>query len=100
MANARRAARLDDQAIAVVDEFIRIRAEIRKLEKLKKHAEAVIYEALGDAQRGIAPDGTEVIAVSHRERTGIDREVLEKEFPEALKAAAISTEYDVLMTSQ
>ncbi len=92
----RSAVALDEATQGVINEFVETRDLLNTLEKKKKALEAVIREALGDAEAGVV-DGRVRIEVSPRARNGVDTKVLAEAFPEAFEATKTTTAYSVLV---
>lgn len=88
---------LDKETQIAIDKFIETRDMITKLEKTKKEFEAQIKSYLGEATKGLLPDGTLRLEMSHRERRGIDTEALKTAFPEAYEATQTLSKYVVLV---
>jgi len=97
VALTREAVTLDADTLAIVTKFIETRDMLRTLEKEKKEMEALLKEAMGDAEVGLTPDGEVRLEASKRERKGIDQKQLAEAFPEAFEACQTATQYVVLV---
>ena len=58
-------------------------------------AKAAIKALLGEARKGVV-DGVIKVELVEKSRKGVDRELLEKAYPEAFAAGATTTTYDEL----
>lgn len=93
----REAVTLDADTLKIVSKFIETRDMLRSLEKEKKALEAILKEAMGDAEVGVTPDGEVRLEASKRQRNGIDQKALAEAFPEAFETCQTTTEYVVLV---
>jgi len=88
---------LDAEAQARINRFVEVRDLINTLDKEKKALDALIKEALGDAEAGTV-NGKVRVTKSDRQREGVDTKALREAFPEAFDATRTVTPYTVLMT--
>jgi predicted phage-related endonuclease len=88
---------LGAEAQARIERFVEVRDLINTLDKEKKALDALIKEALGDAEAGTV-NGKVRVTKSERTREGVDLKELREVFPEAFDATRTVTEYTVLIT--
>jgi predicted phage-related endonuclease len=88
---------LDTEMQAHVSRFVEVRDLLNALDKEKKALDALIKDALGDAEAGTV-NGKVRVTKSERTRESADLETLKSLFPEAWGAARRATPYTVLMT--
>ena len=86
---------LGKQAEKLIQSFNTAKAAMKALEAQKAEAEQALRELLGDAEVGTI-NGVERVRILKRNRSGIDREVLQVSFPEAYTACLTETPYTVL----
>jgi|LakMenEpi03Aug12_release.lakeMendotaPanAssembly.Ray.scaffolds.fasta_scaffold98401_8 hypothetical protein len=83
-------------AAQLIARFTAAKAAMKVLEAEKETAEAAIRELLGDAEVGIIA-GVERVRIAQRNRSNIDRKVLQNAFPEAYQASLYESPYTVLI---
>ena len=87
---------LDSVTADAIAEWVEVKDTIKALEERKNSLDALIKEAMGDAEVGTV-DGRVRIKVSHRERTTNDSKLLAEGYPEAYEATKRTTSYTVLI---
>jgi predicted phage-related endonuclease len=88
----------DAEARQALTQLVETKKEIARLEKEKKQAEATLREKIGNAEFATF-GGVNAFHIVNVNGTSIDREILEKGFPEALEAALKVTPYSKLLTA-
>jgi predicted phage-related endonuclease len=88
---------LDAEAQARINRFVEVRDLINALDKEKKALDALIKEALGDAEAGTV-NGKVRVTKSERERESVDIPTLKDVAPEIAEMVLRVTPYTVLMT--
>jgi len=83
-------------AAQLIARFTAAKAAMKVLEAEKESAEAAIRELLGDAEVGTIA-GVERVRIAQRNRSNIDRKVLQTAFPEAYQASLYESPYTVLI---
>lgn len=79
--------------------FSNAKRTIKKAEERKKRAEAIIREGLGDAGIGTDPrTGMNVVEVMESSNSSYDANILKTRFPDAERAAKVTTPYTYLKT--
>ena len=86
---------LNNDALLAVSALAQARAEIKRLKKIEDDCKAVILDALGSKQEG-TKDGITVVKCKTASRSGVDRDLLETEFPEVYKTVQTTTSYPVI----
>ena len=86
---------LSAEAQVALKQFADAKEAIKAFEAQKDQAEAILREALGNAEVGKI-DGVSVVKVAKRERKGTDAKVLAEKFPEAYEATLTVTAYTFL----
>lgn len=89
------AVELNAQAQKALADFAMAKATIKALEAQKDAAEAILREALGEAQSGLV-GGKVAVKVAQRVRKGTDAKTLAEKFPEAYAETLTSTAYSFL----
>lgn len=89
------AVELTAEAQKALADFALAKATIKALEAQKDEAEAIIREALGNAQAGTVA-GKVAVKVAQRTRKGTDTKTLAEKFPEAYEATLTQTDYTFL----
>lgn len=89
------AVELSTEAQKALADFAMAKATIKALEEQKDKAEAILREALGNAENGMV-NGKVAVKVAHRTRKGTDSKSLAEKFPEAYEATLTQTEYSFL----
>ena len=89
------AVELSTEAQKALADFANAKEAIKAFEELKATAEAIIREALGNAEAGFV-DGKVAVKVASRTRKGTDGKLLAEKFPEAYEATLTSTAYTFL----
>ena len=89
------AVELDAQAQKALADFAMVKATIKALEEQKDQAEAILREALGNAEAGMV-NGKVAVKVAQRVRKGTNAKQLAEKFPEAYEATLTTTEYSFL----
>ncbi len=89
------AVELTAEAQKALADFANAKEAIKALEEQKANAEAILREALGNAEAGIV-DGKVAVKVASRVRKGTDGKLLAEKFPEAYEATLTSTAYTFL----
>jgi hypothetical protein len=79
-----------------VDEFAAVKAEITRLEAIKKVLDAEIKEAFGSGDL-LIHHGVEVARLDWRDRPSTDEAILKASFPEAYGATRRVTHYPVIV---
>jgi hypothetical protein len=72
--------------------FNALKAAQKVLDEQKAAAEAALREILGDAEV-VAVEGEDIFKLAHRTNSSVDRETLQKVFPEAYEATLKKTPY-------
>jgi predicted phage-related endonuclease len=82
--------------VTKIDEFAAVKAEITRLEAVKKLLDAEIKEAFGSGDL-LVHHGIEVARLDWRNRPSTDEELLKSAFPEAYAATRRNTRYPVIV---
>jgi len=89
------AVELNAEAQKALADFANAKEAIKALEEQKANAEAILREALGNAEAGLV-EGMVVVKVASRTRKGTDGKKLAEMFPEAYAETLTQTEYTFL----
>ena len=79
-------------AVKAFAAFNALKAAQKVLDEQKEAAEAKLREILADAET-VAVDGEAIYKLAHRTNSSIDRDTLQKVFPEAFEATLKKTPY-------
>ena len=90
-------AKASGEVVAKIQKLVEVRAELGRLEQLKKELTSEIEEAFGESET-LVHRNIEVARLSKRSRNTTNEETLKTEFPEVYDATRKLIEYSVIVT--
>jgi hypothetical protein len=80
------ATKVSKKFVAKLNEFVEARAMSNLYEKLLKEGRAEIFAEVGEVEQVLIHNGVEVAIITRVVKPDIDRDLLQKKFPEAWQA--------------